>query len=229
MQPIIVCVKHAQGFRGFDTQYPSTTIPVLTRLGELQCSKLSEELRHLYAHVSLVVASSHAQAIQTALLAFRPALSNGLCEKFVTALPILQELSGCSSGSEVEALREVCRIRAWQVDLSLMEWHKADKGSATLDHRARSCSRTCEQATRIFLRERLADAVRCGDPESVIVIVGHSEFLDSLIRDQQGATNLHRPAWADSECRTFTFERGVLSVDPVARMIETDVSRSSRV
>ena len=226
---MIMCVKHAQGFRGFDSQYLNTTIPVLTRLGELQCSKLSQELRHLHAHVSLVVASTHAQAIETALLAFRPTLSNGLCEKFVLALPIFQGPSGRSSGSEVAALREVCRIRAWQVDLSLMEWHEADKGAATLDHRTRSCSRTCEQATRIFLRERLADAVRCGDPESVVVIVGHSEFLDSLIRDQQGDTNLHRPVWADSEYRTFTFERGVLSGDPVARMIETDMSRSSKI
>lgn len=230
MSPVIHFVRHAQGFHNLGAGYTHISDPDLTPLGEQQCSSLREISLAEQPKISLVVASPLSRTLNTAFLAFQPALSNGRCPPRILAIPSAQETSNlhCDIGREPSVLESHCIQRGWPVDLSLVEEGWTKKTAQSKYSPACSAIRSRAKETRCFLRRKLRELVEAGVEDPEIVLVSHGQFLHYLTDDWEDCAKFMGTGWGNCEMRTYFFEDRLDSEDSEARLVESSKSRNGR-
>ena len=159
MAPTLHCIRHAQSKNNVKVEYQALLDPLLTPLGEHQCTLLRSTFPKAdAADVGCIVASPLRRTLYTALYAFGDVIAATGTK--VIALPELQETSDlrCDTGSPKHELEK--EFADLPVDLSLLteDWDsKTGRWEPTaemVDARARYA--------RLWLSKR---------PEKAIVVV----------------------------------------------------------
>ncbi|RAH67232.1 uncharacterized protein BO66DRAFT_355443 [Aspergillus aculeatinus CBS 121060] len=225
MPPIVHCVRHAQGVHNLCTANHVIHDPLLTDLGNEQCSTLRDTFpRH--EHIDLVTASPLRRTIYTALQSFEPVFKTrpGL---EVIALPDAQETSdvACDTGSDPDVLRKEMEEKKLPVDLSLVYegWNVKSGRFAPTNKAIKDRAR----AARRWLK---------GRPEKEIVLVTHGGFLHYFTEDWEDSSQFQGTGWSNTEYRTYVFseeeDRDDLEGYPLdgdnATLVETLESRQRR-
>ncbi|KAL2818471.1 histidine phosphatase superfamily [Aspergillus cavernicola] len=225
MPAIIHCVRHAQGVHNLCTANHVILDPLLTDLGNEQCTKLRDAFpRH--DKIDLIVASPLRRTIYTALQSFEPVFKANPNLKLIL-LPDIQETSDvpCDTGSDTEALKKEIAEKGLPVDTSLVEegWNvktgRYAPTNAAVSQRARTARR--------WLKAR---------PEKEIVMVSHGSLLHYFTDDWEDSSQFQGTGWVNAQYRTYTFSENIDMEDLAghkldgdnATLIETIESRQGR-
>jgi broad specificity phosphatase PhoE len=253
---MIHCIRHGQGYHNIsddDVRDPNLTAEGIQQCKDAQAKHFPPDFQ---VHISAVYASPLTRTIQTAWHIFSPLISDsqpchvtGKCKEHrprtskIIAVPDAQEVTNhaCDTGSDVRALKEFLESHnpCLPVDLSLLcqaphtetparTWNdKSFQGryspqAHVIKQRAR--------ATRIFLRERIAELVKEeGRDDIEIALVTHGGFLHYFANDWEGACKHEGTGWDNCEVRSYHFAVDDLkNGDSCANLVETEESRAKR-
>ena len=174
-----------QGYHNLSADNCVILDPLLTRHGETQCADLSNAFPS-HSKISLVFASPLRRTLDTARLAFMPALNNRHCKTEIIALPEAQETSDFPSdtGSAPEVLRRWCEENQWPVDRELVTEGWDDKGwDGRWAPSAEAISARAREARR-FIRKQIGEVQeRQGRKDVEVVLVTHGGFLHYFTED----------------------------------------------
>jgi broad specificity phosphatase PhoE len=222
----IHCVRHAQGYHNLNTANHSILDPLLTPLGERQCSNLSAEFPH-HSKITHLVASPLRRTLYTTLLSF-PSLVLTQNLK-VTALPELQETSNlpCDTGSAPSVLISEFASGKWAgcVDFSLLEDNWTDKSLSSPYAPTKKALENRARTVRRWLRELGRGGPDEGQ-DAEIVVVTHGGLLHFLTEDWGGFVGSAGTGWANAEYRSYRFKNG--DGDEQESWEETEESRKRR-
>lgn len=221
MAPTVHCVRHAQGFHNLCAENHAIPDPLLTPLGEEQCSVLREKFPY-HSNVSLLITSPFRRTIYTTLISFGPALANGHCRSQIIALPEIQETSDfpCDTGSDAEKLRKEMIEKCIPIDLSLVKpgWNIKSLNSKWAPSSEALTSRARE--ARKYIRDRIFELQREGETDPEIVVMTHGGFLHYFTEDWEDSKaytayannkidevrlDIPGTGWHNTEYRSFNF------------------------
>lgn len=199
-------IRHAQGYHNLNTANHTIHDPLLTPLGESQCSALAQSFPYT-RQITHLVASPLRRTIFTTLLSFPNPIKEGMK---IIALPEVQETSDlpCDTGSERKELEDEFSGGAYKgiVDLNLVQegWNskqgKWGPQASEIEARAR--------VARMFLRDLGLQAIREGIEEVHIAVVTHGGFLHYFTEDWTGHGDFEGTGWANTEWRSYAFVGG---------------------
>ncbi|KAL4873066.1 hypothetical protein BDV12DRAFT_116277 [Aspergillus spectabilis] len=212
MPAIVHCVRHAQGEHNLCTANHVIPDPLLTDLGNEQCTQLRDSFpRH--DKIDLIVASPLRRTIYTALQSFEPVFKANPNLKLIL-LPDIQETSDvpCDTGSDPEVLQKEIEEKGLPVDASLVVdgWNVKSGGryaptNAAIGERARTARR--------WLKAR---------PEKEIVMVSHGGVLHYFTEDWENSSQFQGTGWVNTEYRTYEFSDNVDLDDLEGQKLDSD-------
>ncbi|KAI9045931.1 uncharacterized protein KD926_005874 [Aspergillus affinis] len=229
MRATIHLIRHAEGEHNLPTAPSNLTDPLLTPNGRSQCLSLKSSASKIHPRISLITASPMTRTLQTAFLAFEPALRNGHCKPKILALPDAQEVCDYpfNTGSDLSTLQERVSAQSLNIPVDLTRvnsgWNTKASDSryfpsrAALKARARDCRR------QLFdLAHSLHENEGVEDLE--IVLVAHVSILHFLTQDWEDAGLFNGGGWRNAEMRSY-----YLQVDEGdVSLVETAESRRGR-
>lgn len=173
--------------------------PPLTALGQKQAASLAPTVGKLQDEVDLVVTSPLKRTLQSARLAWGPAIERLGGPKNVVCLPQAQECADwtCDVGSAREALEADPEFAVFDFSLLTPDWI-SKRGFYAPDP-----ATTAKRAAwvRRWLRDR---------PEHSIVIVAHGDIIRELTGSAQGPSEA---MWANAEARIYHFNPAGVTSD----------------
>ncbi|KAH8429092.1 uncharacterized protein LDX57_006762 [Aspergillus melleus] len=230
MRATIHLIRHAEGEHNLPSAPPNLTDPLLTPHGRSQCLTLRSAASQIHPRISLITASPMTRTLQTAYLAFEPALANGHCKPKILALPDAQEVCDYpfNTGSDLPILRE--RVSPAHlnipVDLSRVTegWNTKAPGSRYYPSRVALKARARDCRKQLFdLASELHDE---GVKEPEIVVVAHVSILHFLTQDWEDAGKFNGGGWSNAEMRSYDLK---LDEDGAGvALVETPESRRGR-
>ncbi|KAF2145324.1 uncharacterized protein K452DRAFT_118418 [Aplosporella prunicola CBS 121167] len=201
MPPVLYLVRHAQGYHNINRQHHLRD-PELTPLGTAQCGELRAAFPH-HDRIDVVMASPLKRTVQTAALAFEPALRRPNVPFLL--VPWAQEIAAnaCDVGQGREELEGWVRgtfaemgvrVEPAKVDYGLVEegWN----------------SKTGIYEPRLSVVEKRAASLRTWlwqRPEATIVLVAHGAFLHYFTEDWTAFDPKKGTAFENCEYRKYTF------------------------
>lgn len=208
----IHCVRHAQGYHNLETPgYENLHDPLLTRLGEEQCTQLAA-LFPYHSSITHLVASPLKRTLYTCLLSFPSEVSSGLK---VLAIPELQENGNipCDTGSDPDILAKELADGTFagrykdSVDLSRVHagWN-SKTGKWSQEDPAIHERATAARKILLGIGQEALEA--SGGKEVGIVVVTHGGFLHFLTEDYDGDHKFTGTGWANTEYRAYEFKSG---------------------
>ncbi|KAK3492481.1 histidine phosphatase superfamily [Neurospora hispaniola] len=218
-------VRHAQGHHNVSQANHVFADPLLTPLGESQCSALRDSFPY-HDKITHLVASPMRRTLYTCLLSFQPAVERlakgGKKEGVVVALPEVQEVSNlpCDVGSAPEKLHQEFD-EAGLVDLSLVKdgWQDKHSPDSPWKPEMEKVKRRAEKARKwlyeLAQQDSTSSAMAGAGAESQadggeqqekhIVVVTHGGFLHFLTQDFDGMDLNRGTGWDNTEWRTYEF------------------------
>ncbi|KAI0550351.1 histidine phosphatase superfamily [Xylaria curta] len=223
MPPSIYLVRHAEGEHNLEHRNWIRDA-TLTSKGKSQCRELKDNFPDL-ERISTVITSPLRRAMQTAAIAFAPAI-NREGVQFI-AHPLAQETNAheCDIGhsrAELEGqLSEILVDRdpafpVTKLDLSLVEDGWASKAGKYATDKPIVEARAAELRSWLFQR-----------PEARIVCVTHGAFLHYLTEDWTGDDPERGTGWLNCEVRVFEFTEN--STESDAHLFEDKDAKADHV
>ncbi|KAI1372249.1 histidine phosphatase superfamily [Hypoxylon crocopeplum] len=222
MAPTIVVIRHAEGIHNVLGDWTKRD-PGLTSVGLTQCANIQEDFQN--SRIDVVIASPLRRTIMTALLCFGPHLGE---DKRIILLPSLQEISGdpSSTGSTIEQIvgefgDQIIDIQTYMTP----GWESTGEARSSHPNVIRERARKA----RLAIREIAQEQASTNNPDPVIAVVTHGNFIPYLTGDFSQPGYSQGSVWTNTEFRTFRFQKPNSAIQKGrARLVETEDSLAGR-